>query len=161
MLIHSWTRDCCISWRLCGAAGCILTRQLSSSYKCTLTLKSGDFETHGMCSWWICCCCSSTWVDLLSQWYSLKIGATTWFCDFCLWCHTFFALILNLLVNRLKWNFCQVCITCWIILTPTLNAIRPTFSNYLTYSKSCVCCGFECILYHLVLQSLNSLLFIL
>ena len=54
------------------------------------------------------CCFSSAWVALL--WYSLKIGAITWLCDFNLWCDSFICYELNLLVNRLKRYFCQVCI---------------------------------------------------
>ena len=38
-------RDCCSSWRLCWAAGCLLTRQLSSSHKCTITLRPRGYKT--------------------------------------------------------------------------------------------------------------------
>ena len=54
----------------------------------------------------------------------LKSYAITWFCDFYVWCDIFIFYDMNLLVNRLKRNFCQLCIMCWIILIPNFNEIR-------------------------------------
>ena len=41
-------------WTTC----CALTRQLSSNHNYTMSLRSGDFEAHGTCSWRMFCCCS-------------------------------------------------------------------------------------------------------
>ena len=47
-----------------------------------------------------------------------------------IWCDFFICYDLNLLVNRLHRNICQVCIMCWFVLIPNLNAIRPHILKY-------------------------------
>ena len=73
----------------------------------------------------------------------LKIGAIMWFCDFYLWCDIFIFYDLNLSLNRLKINLCQVC----IMLIPNFNAICPHIIKlHNLYSKYCISCGLEFIL---------------
>ena len=146
MFLHSWTRDCCSSWRLHGDTRCFLIGRFGSSHKISMTLRFGDFEGHG--SWWVCCYCRSAYL-----WYSFE----NWRHYVILWLLLMMwhliCYVLNVLVTRFKRKICQILYGIYHVLNnsiPNFNASSHTFSNYLTYSKYCVGCGLEC-MYSLLL----------